>query len=237
MEGETVTATSEAEATASYLTSVKHFDEKDENGEKISSELQNLVQCFKKHAILQDETHTAQLNKDLFIDVFETLLSKAIPDENKNFTITTSNALFIYLLETTAKIRNSQTLFVMDEHWKLMFKGTKKTGVPLLHNGSFSILDEYSTEVEFENAQLAYNAIKTTMTKLLGRQGQKKRRLNNKRKLESFEEFQHKIEQTMVREYSETQKFPDKEVFNIHPYLCLKIFFLNLARKCSVRLL
>lgn len=164
-----------------------------DNDNALSKELLELVEISVKHGEKQLETNVLNVTKKIKREAVMTLLKEALPSganlSSGDFSVNTSNALFVYLLEKTAKVKgNPSRPFKMHDDWNLIFEKTRANEI-FTKNKSYVFLEAYEANVEYANAKIVYQVIKETFSHyrtLKSQQGRRDVEKMNKRKLEDF---------------------------------------------------
>jgi hypothetical protein len=117
------------------------------------------------------------------------------------YDINTSNALFVYMLEKYARIKEEgipTRVFKMTTDWKRIFQATQGTqgcrstttpSKPLTFNGSFVFLQNFRNFVEYDKAPLIYQVIKETISHYRRTESKKSRKELEKQNKRKFEDF------------------------------------------------
>jgi hypothetical protein len=187
----------EEDSSASYVVQcIGQYDASHEN--KLSIELQGLVLLSEEHVNLCLQASVFEMTKKVQRDVVMDLLTLAIPSTKDQqpltYGISTSNALFVYMLEKYARIKEKgipTRFFKMTADWNYIFQSTSRTTPrkPLTYNGSFVFLENFRDFVDYPKAPVIYQVIKETIHHYQNLKGQKSRRdlqKHNKRKYEDF---------------------------------------------------
>jgi hypothetical protein len=187
----------EEDSSASYVVQcIGQYDASHEN--KLSIELQGLVLLSEEHVNLCLQASVFEMTKKVQRDVVMDLLTLAIPSTKDQQPLTygigTSNALFVYMLEKYARIKEKgipTRFFKMTADWNYIFQSTSRTTPrkPLTYNGSFVFLENFRDFVDYPKAPVIYQVIKETIHHYQNLKGQKSRRdlqKHNKRKYEDF---------------------------------------------------
>ena len=164
-----------------------------DNDNALSKELLELVQISVKHGEKQLETNALNITKKMKREAVMILLKEALPLGanlcSGDFSVKTSNALFVYILEKSARVKgNPSRPFIMHDDWYLIFEKTKTNEI-LTKNKSFVFVEAYEVHVEYANAKFVYQVIKETFAHyrvLRSQQGRRDAEKMNKRKMEDF---------------------------------------------------
>jgi hypothetical protein len=131
------------------------------------------------------------------MDLLTLAVTSTEEQQRLTYDITTSNALFVYMLEKYARIKEEgipTRVFKMTTDWKHIFQATQGThgcrstttpSKPLTFNGSFVFLQNFRDFVEYDKAPLIYQVIKETIS-YYRRQKSRKESQQHKRKFEDF---------------------------------------------------
>jgi hypothetical protein len=150
---------------------IGQYDASHEN--KLSIELQGLVHISVEHATSCLKANVVEMTKKVQREVVMDLLTLAIPSTEKHqlltYDIRTSNALFVYMLEKYARIKENgipTRLFKMTTDWNCLFKANHlRTTLrkPSMNHGSFIFIEDFRDFVEYPNAPVIYQVIKETI--------------------------------------------------------------------------
>jgi hypothetical protein len=194
----------EEDSEASYVVEcIGQYDSSHED--KLSIELQGLVHISEEHGDSCLEANIKEMKKKVQRVVVMDLLTLAVPstEEQQRLTydINTSNALFVYMLEKYARIKEEgipTRVFKMTTDWKRIFQATQGTqgcrstttpSKPLTFNGSFVFLQNFRNFVEYDKAPLIYQVIKETISHYRRTESKKSRKELEKQNKRKFEDF------------------------------------------------
>ena len=164
-----------------------------DNNDKVSKELRTLVSISQEHQELQLKTNVQDLKKVLQRQTVYELIVAARPyvatsSDPKDFSIETSNALFMYMLEKFAKVKGSLAFdrpFKMQDDWNLLFETTRTGNEVLTKNNSFVFRERYENVELFSDPQFVYKEIKSAVKHYRESRG-RQNRISLKRKREEF---------------------------------------------------
>lgn len=193
----------DSEASSYVVQCIGQYDASHED--KLSIELQGLVHISEEHGSSCLEANVKEMKKKAQRVVVMDLLTLAVTstEEQQRLTydITTSNALFVYMLEKYARIKEEgipTRVFKMTTDWKHIFQATQGThgcrstttpSKPLTFNGSFVFLQNFRDFVEYDKAPLIYQVIKETISYYQRQKRIVKSRKESKQQKRKFEDF------------------------------------------------